>query len=61
MKKYKAYLLKNFDTPVAVFWLRRDAIALAKENVSSHPDYKWNDIYQIVKVEISEVDASTKR
>lgn len=57
MKKHKAYLLKNYDVPIAVEWRRRDCVAIAKENLKGTiHEKKWQTIYQIVKCEVLEIE-----
>lgn len=39
------------------FLLSRDAVKEAKSLVNDHSDTKWKEIFEVVKVEITEVEA----
>lgn len=56
-KKIKAYMLKNFNTPLELYFLKRPAIRDAEHRAleSGYPSHKWKDIYQIVEVEVTEL------
>lgn len=55
-KKHKGYLVKNWGIPVSMHWLKRAAVADARDMAEGNlgRGESWKDLYQIVKIEIIE-------